>query len=200
MLTKTLGQGKFYEKLHHDTKRMWSIYVRVMNSLVTNFADSDLPAVKYLLEEDMETLGFVPFQTPQVMHRFLGSDMVRKPARHTGKRLDQREEMLARIRDLVSDAMKLSKQQVGNKSTRLDSVYPTNTITGLSIRDPKRRRETAYLQVLACPEVRQNTCRIFFEHSFSFSYELSHEVSWVQKRSFPELNTSSLRSGFRCSF
>ena len=122
-LTKPLGQGKFYEKLQQDLKKMWSIYVRVMNSLVTYFAREDLPAIEYLLEEDMETLGFVPFQTPLLTHRFLKHDMARKPARQNVQRHHPHREMLGRIRDIVSDAMKISNQEVGKKSTCPDLVY-----------------------------------------------------------------------------
>ena len=139
-LTKPLGQGKFYERLKQDLKKMWSIYIRAMNILVTYFAREDLPAIEYLLEEDMETLGFVPFQTSLLTHRFLKPDMARKPARHNVKRHHPQLEMLGRIRDIVTDAMKISNQEVGKKSHRPDLVYTTNTSTGLSIRNPKQRR------------------------------------------------------------
>ena len=111
-LTQPLEEGPFQDSFQHDLKAMWSAYTRALDALVNAFAASELAAVDYLLEEDSEAIGFTPFQTPIVMSRFLEQGRFRKPDRHNVSRSHPNKEMLARIRDLVSDGMKLTEMKV----------------------------------------------------------------------------------------
>lgn len=112
LLTRPLHEGKFHESLMHDLKRMWSIYTRALQSMVDAFAASELIAIDYLLEEDSETIGFMPFQTPVVKERFLEDGKYRKADRHSAKRHHPNKEMLGRVRDFISDGLKLAEMRV----------------------------------------------------------------------------------------
>ena len=111
-LTKPLPHGTFHEVLRTELRRMWNAYAKTLNVLTETFAPEACPIIEYLLEEDSETLGFIPYQSSDFKHRFLDSNMSRKPDRHSVPRNHPTEEMLGRVRDMVSDGIEVAQKEV----------------------------------------------------------------------------------------
>ena len=100
-------------------RELGKLYIQVLNLLIVAFPVLDLPSIEYMLEEDEDTIGFVPLDGPYYDHiklRYYGNDLVtRKPKWHEKgvRRLHSSKEMLGRIRDLVADGLYLHTQEVG---------------------------------------------------------------------------------------
>ena len=103
--------SKFFESLRNDMRQLWSIFARALSILTESFTTEELPTINYLLEEDSETIGFIPFQTPTLKQRYLDGNY-RKPNRFNVVRHHPNKEMLGRIRDLISEGLKLADREV----------------------------------------------------------------------------------------
>ncbi|RDW78773.1 uncharacterized protein DSM5745_05625 [Aspergillus mulundensis] len=91
----------------------WKIYANTLTLLASTFDVVHLPEVEYLLEEDEETLCFVPL-SEGVTRRYLDAQGQQKPSMNDPgvERNHPNIEMLYRIREFVIDGLDLV---VGNK-------------------------------------------------------------------------------------
>jgi hypothetical protein len=90
-------------------KEMWSLYCSTISLLVVAFPPENLPRVEYLLEEDAETVGFKPFRNSEFCDLYTTDGVLK--ARFTDPGVERNHpniEMLARVRDLLKDAMVLT--------------------------------------------------------------------------------------------
>lgn len=90
-------------------KEMWSMYCSTISLLVVAFPPENLPQVEYLLEEDADTVGFKPFRDSELCDLYTTNGALK--ARFTDPGIERNHpniEMLARVRDLLKDAMVLT--------------------------------------------------------------------------------------------
>ena len=108
---KDIEQGA----ISQDRAEMWQSLTSVLTLLTATFQVDGLPLVEYVLQEDEDTLGFLPLETEQAAHRycFLGTNN-RKPSVHskTVQRHHPNYEMLSRVRDILADAVRMVVDQV----------------------------------------------------------------------------------------
>ncbi|CBF86507.1 uncharacterized protein ANIA_02271 [Aspergillus nidulans FGSC A4] len=92
----------------------WKIYANTLTLLASTFDVVHLPEVDYLLEEDEETLCFMPLSKGATSRRYLDVNGQRKPSMNDPgiERNHPNIEMLSRIREFVIDGLDLV---VGNK-------------------------------------------------------------------------------------
>ena len=97
------------EGLNVEIKEMWKTYANSLTLLAANFPAADLPSLDYLFEEDEETLGFKPFEGEGIRRKYHTEQGQRKPKCHDAgvHREDSDTEMLARVRDLLTDGLEL---------------------------------------------------------------------------------------------
>lgn len=102
------------EYLNVQIKEMWRIYANSLTLLAATFPAMDLPSIEYLLEEDVDTLGFKPFTMERVRRRYQTDRGQRRPRYYdTGvNRRDEDTEMLGRVRDILTDGLELVVNQV----------------------------------------------------------------------------------------
>lgn len=102
------------ECLNVQIKEMWRTYANTLTLLAAMFPAVELPSNGYLLEEDVDTLGFKPFTVERVRGRYQTDGGQRKPRCYdTGvNRRDEDTEMLGRIRDILTDGLELVVNQV----------------------------------------------------------------------------------------
>ena len=95
-------------------KRFWKIYARSLTCMAAVFPAADLPTVDYLLQEDEDTLGFKPFDSEHARGRYYVKGARSKPKWYElgVKKLDMDDEMLARVRDFLADALVLVVEEV----------------------------------------------------------------------------------------
>lgn len=99
-------------------------FARVLNAFISLFAIHEIENVDYLLEEDEDTVGFLPLDTSvedRRKSRYYHDDFVtRKPNWHDKgtKRLGSTREALGRIRDIIADGAYVANQEV----TRSDDM------------------------------------------------------------------------------
>lgn len=97
------------------TNDLWHTYAKTLSALARAFPVVQLPEVAYLLEEDVESLGFKPLLSDRSQKLWKAQDSQKfKPKFNDSgvKRLGQEQEMLARIRDIVIDALLLAVADV----------------------------------------------------------------------------------------
>lgn len=90
-------------------QEFWKIYAGTLTLLASTFDVLQLPEIDYLLEEDEESLGFVPLDQPATSRRYLGPGQHLKP-RVTDPGVERSHpnmEMLYRIREFVIDGLDL---------------------------------------------------------------------------------------------
>ncbi|KAL3446264.1 hypothetical protein BJX65DRAFT_279892 [Aspergillus insuetus] len=92
----------------------WKIYANTLTLLASTFDVISLPEVDYLLEEDEETLCFMPLSKSATNRRYLDMQDQQKPRMNDPgvERSHPNIEMLYRIREFVIDGLDLV---VGNK-------------------------------------------------------------------------------------
>ncbi|KAL4788046.1 hypothetical protein BJX76DRAFT_228341 [Aspergillus varians] len=92
----------------------WKIYANTLTLLASTFDVVHLPEVEYLLEEDEETLCFMPLSKGATSRRYLDANGQSKPSINDPgiERHHPNIEMLYRIREFVIDGLDLV---VGNK-------------------------------------------------------------------------------------
>lgn len=102
------------ECLNVQIKEMWRIYANSLTLLAATFPAAELPLNEYLLEEDVDTLGFKPFTVERVRGRYRTDSGQRKPRYHDAgvNRNNEDTEMLGRIRDILTDGLDLVVNQV----------------------------------------------------------------------------------------
>ena len=105
LLVPELGDAALTSEL----KSLWTAYAKALTALVSAFPVQDLPSVGYLLEEDADTVGFKPFENKIARRWIHGDGGRRKPRRHDPAVdvLGPDTEMLARVRDILTDALQI---------------------------------------------------------------------------------------------
>lgn len=109
------------EVLLQTSRQFWATYASVLSTIVTIFPFSELPSVGYQLEEDVDAYAFTPLESDR--SRKLWFDMATggpKPKFSDPDlpRLDIDTEMLARVRELLVDALILAVDGVSIFTTR----------------------------------------------------------------------------------
>ena len=104
--------------LNVQIKELWKIYASTLTLLATTFPVSELPSIGYLLEEDVDTLGFKPFTNDRTWKRYF-RDQKRDTRNRKPKWNDRgverhhpNVEMLGRIRDFLIDGLTLATDEV----------------------------------------------------------------------------------------
>ena len=93
-------------------REFWKIYANALTLLAGTFPVKDLPVIEYLLEEDEDTIGFLPISNENTIWRYHGQPDCLKPRygeENTPKELPQ-VEMLFRIRDFIANGVELTTQ------------------------------------------------------------------------------------------
>ena len=92
----------------------WSIYAVAIDVVAEVFPIWDLeelPALGYLLEEDVDTLGFKPLEDKKTTRNWIDTQTGTIKPRFSDRavvRLSQDEEMLARVKDFLTDGLYLA--------------------------------------------------------------------------------------------
>ncbi|KAL8861430.1 MAG: hypothetical protein Q9178_002303 [Gyalolechia marmorata] len=138
----------------------WAIYTETMSLLLSAAKDIDLPRLEYLLEEDMEIIGFRPLQEVQMQRKLAVPESSLRRANLCEvvvTRQTPNIEMQYRIRDLLHDALELAENDyvpielvVGEGNHRrfaisgdsIDSRETRTTLTEPSTRSPGLDIET----------------------------------------------------------
>ena len=105
------SQQKFPKATKSNLQGLWALYARVLTGFMKSFDVTDLPDIDYLLEEDEDTIGFVPFRTYNVQDRFMYGEKP-KPCGRLVARHHPTQEMLGRIKDLLRDGIQLVSWKV----------------------------------------------------------------------------------------
>ena len=99
---------------------LWQTYTSVLTLLASTFRVDGLPLVEYMLQEDEDTVGFQPLETERAAQRycFLGTNN-RKPSPQSKniQRHHPNHEMLSRVRDILTDVVKLVVDQVYSRNS-----------------------------------------------------------------------------------
>lgn len=104
--------------LNVQIKELWKIYANTLTLLAATFPVSDLPNIEYLLEEDVDTVGFKPFTNDRTWKRYFNDEKQeprdRKPKWNDRgvERHHPNIEMLGRIRDFLIDGLTLATDEV----------------------------------------------------------------------------------------
>ena len=100
------------EKVATSIARLLNLYAETLNTLGRIFPVQELPEIDYLLEEDVNIIGFLPFSSSSCLHRLLDSSGKIKPAPPTMPH-STTDEMLSRIRYLIDEGKMLATSGVG---------------------------------------------------------------------------------------
>lgn len=92
----------------------WKIYADALTLLIATFPVLDLPSVDYLLDEDEDTIAFKPLCNENTHLRYFDPEVMKMKSRRGGgiERSHPNDEMLSRIRGLVTDAVQLCRDEV----------------------------------------------------------------------------------------
>ncbi|KAL8781042.1 MAG: hypothetical protein Q9213_006187 [Squamulea squamosa] len=93
-------------------KAFWTIYVDTTSLLLSATVIKDLPRLEYLLEEDVDIIGFRPLQEVQLEQKLSVSEALKRRFEHREVGITRQPpdiEMRCRIRDFIEDAISLSE-------------------------------------------------------------------------------------------
>ncbi|KAL8672599.1 MAG: hypothetical protein Q9168_002942 [Polycauliona sp. 1 TL-2023] len=93
-------------------KDFWAIYAKTMSLLLPANEVNDLPQLEYLLEEDVDIIGFRPLQEAQLQRKPSVAEALAKRINHGdlgAAPVKPDVEMRCRIRDILDDTRELSK-------------------------------------------------------------------------------------------
>lgn len=101
------------EAISDLTKDVLRQYVHTLNSLISTFPIDQLPRIEYLLDEDVDSMNFLPFSAEICRARYMSNGIL-KPKPPSTFRYSTTEEMLGRVRDFVEDGLRLAELRVGS--------------------------------------------------------------------------------------
>ncbi len=96
-------------------KEFWHVYADGLTLLAATFRKTKLPDLEYLLEEDEDTIAFLPLAGSETSGRYREADGVTyRPRSHDeGVQRDHPSvEMLCRVRGLLEDGVFLAAKKV----------------------------------------------------------------------------------------
>lgn len=97
-----------------EVQEMWKAYAETLTLLVSAFEPGHLPMEHYMLEEDVDAIGFQPLTTERTRKLwYLGQEPKPKWSDEGLERNHPNVEMLMRIRDFVVDGLQLTQDEVG---------------------------------------------------------------------------------------
>ncbi|KAL1388753.1 hypothetical protein HDK64DRAFT_270558 [Phyllosticta capitalensis] len=136
-------EGSAHSKV--DAQELWKAYAETLTLLASAFNAEFLPLEQYLLEEDVETLGFQPLLADNTKMRWFDGPVPKaKWSDDDVKRNHPNVEMLMRIRDLLVDGLELMRDE--KSPIFLDSmrfVYQEAGIPSQLLASPSNNAETA---------------------------------------------------------
>ncbi|RAR09074.1 telomerase activating protein est1 protein [Stemphylium lycopersici] len=104
-----------------DVQELWKAYAATLSLLASSFPVEQLPQEDYMLEEDVDTIGFEPLIHPDTMKVWYNGDAMKQKATDPGlQRNHPNVEMLMRVKDLLIDGLLL----VQNPDAPLDLAGP----------------------------------------------------------------------------
>ena len=98
--------------LRAQIQDLWRCYAEALTTLVKVFPADLLPSVKYLLEEDVETVSFAPLISE--LTRWIWFSEGKLKPKFSDPRVDRshpNDEMLVRIRDLIVNGLELAHRK-----------------------------------------------------------------------------------------
>lgn len=93
-----------------EVQELWKAYAATLTLLASSFPPGQLPADNYMLDEDIETLGFQPLVSPETMKVWYDGAVLKKKATEL-ERNHPNIEMLMRVRDLMVDGLHLVQDE-----------------------------------------------------------------------------------------
>ncbi|KAL1634054.1 hypothetical protein SLS58_010848 [Diplodia intermedia] len=119
-----------------EVQEMWRAYAETLTLLVSAFEPSRLPMEQYMLEEDVDTIGFQPLVTERTKKIwYLGEELKPKWSDEALERNHPNVEMLMRIRDFLVDGLQLTQDQaaplalVGTRFVYQEAGIPSQLIS-----------------------------------------------------------------------
>lgn len=110
--------------LQVQVKEFWKSYAHTLTLIALTFQVADLPSVEYLLEEDEDTVGFMPLMNKDTKLRYMSPEPDERPKprwQHPGiERSHPNMEMLSRIRDFLLEGLKLIQDEVGSSNLTIE--------------------------------------------------------------------------------
>jgi hypothetical protein len=119
-------------------REFWKRYAEALTVLTTTFDVEKLPSVDYLLEEDLDTVAFVPLSNGASANRYREREQIKPKIGDVGvQRLHPNQEMLARVRGLVLDGIQIIVSDVSFcylwvTSNNSQVLLRSNSLKGLS--------------------------------------------------------------------
>lgn len=98
-----------------EVQEMWKAYAETLTLLVSAFEPGHLPLEEYMLEEDVETIGFQPLITDATKKIWYAKEELKPKWSDEGlERNHPNVEMLMRIRDFLVDGLQLTQDEVSH--------------------------------------------------------------------------------------
>jgi Est1 DNA/RNA binding domain len=104
-----------HEFLSVQVVEFWRVYAKSLDLLAATFQMSELPQLDYLLDEDEDTIAFVPFANASASRRYFqpGGITLKRRARDQGVERDHPSvKLLFRVRGILEDGIDLATRQV----------------------------------------------------------------------------------------
>lgn len=119
-----------------EVQEMWRAYAETLTLLVSAFEPGRLPMEQYMLEEDVETIGFQPLITDTTKKIWYhGEELKPKWSDEGLERNHPNVEMLMRIRDFLVDGLQLTQDEaaplalVGTRFVYQEAGIPSQVLS-----------------------------------------------------------------------
>ncbi|KAK6007277.1 hypothetical protein QM012_006285 [Aureobasidium pullulans] len=99
------------QSLQTAMDHFWHIYAKTLSVMAFNFSFRELDEIPYQLEEDVDAFGLKPLNSDRSRKVWLDDSTGQTKAKYNDestKRLDTKQEMLGRVRELLFDALLLA--------------------------------------------------------------------------------------------
>jgi len=91
-----------------DVQELWKAYAATLTLLASSFPVTQLPEESYMLEEDVDTIGFQPLVSPDTLKVWYDGDSLKQKWTDL-ERNHPNVEMLMRVKDLLIDGLLLTQ-------------------------------------------------------------------------------------------
>ncbi|KAF2138144.1 uncharacterized protein K452DRAFT_277928 [Aplosporella prunicola CBS 121167] len=142
-----------------EVRELWKAYAETLTLLASAFPADRLPAEQYLLEEDVDTLGFRPLISDKTLKTwYYGADLKPKWSDEGLKRSHPNVEMVMRIRDFLIDGLELTQDE--DAPLALDGmrfIYQEAGIPSQLLASPGDKSERAVpVEIVDVPRMQNN--------------------------------------------